>query len=102
MLSTDDEEICDFSLDSATFRKTLPEAVVLLAAGTVNQTCMLVLGLCPVITPWCPHSFSQGLFLTELPWQFFLHLCYPDEGGNPNCCHEWQKANVDGPNFLIK
>lgn len=38
-----------------------------------------------VSVSWCPHSFSQGLFLTELPWQFFLRLCYLDEAADPNC-----------------
>lgn len=54
---------------------------------------MLALCLCPVINPWCPHRFSQVLFLTELPWGFFLHLCYLVEAGNLNCCCGWQKTS---------
>lgn len=82
-------------------REMLPEAVVLLAAGTVNQT-LLALCLCPVINPWCPHSFSQVLFLTEFLWGFFLHLHYLDEAGNLNCCCGWQKIDADDLYLLIK
>jgi len=82
-LSRGGEEICESSVDSATFRNMLPDAVVILAAGTVNQTCMLALCLHPVIIPWCPHSFSQGMFLTELPWWFFCPMCYLYKAGKP-------------------